>query len=221
MSHTAHHTAEAVALAAAALKGTDVSYPLFSLHALQMRPSPGVEWVDCPARLFLQERAGAWIVALCGTTSRLFHTSTYDQYSFKLDEQEFVDRFELLAYFQNQRQQILALLDQTGAIKLGQHGELETVTPELGQALSLDQMQRAVSGVIDIHSWAGEHQAHALTDTSLVIHTDGKYTGSPINALATCLWFLVYPLGVYSSGGYGKPDFVVGDVLLVRDTLLR
>ena len=212
--------AETAALEAAALKGTDTAYPLFSLHALQMRPHAAAEWQDCPARLFLQERDGAWIVALCGTTSRLFHTSTYDGYAFKLGERGFVDRFQLLAFFRTQRQQIYKALNQTGAVALRLSGEVEAITPALTTALSLDQMQQAVDGFIEVHSWAGEHEAQGLAATSLVQNEEGKYQERPINALATCLWYQVYPLGVYS-GPAGAADVIVGDVLLVRNSCLR
>lgn len=214
-------TAQEVALDAAALTGADATYPLFSLHALQMRPHAGGEWQDCPARLFLQERDEARIIALCGTTSRQFTTSTYDGFSFKLGERGFVDRFQLLTFFRLQRQLILQLLDQTGAVRLSLGGDVEPVALELGTNLSLDQMQEAVGGFISIHSWDGEQQAHKLDGTCLVLDEDGKDARKPINALATCLWYQVYPLGTYSTAGQGAPDYIVGDVLLARDSVLR
>jgi hypothetical protein len=220
MSLNAHQRAEAAALDAAALKGTDTTYPLLSLHALQMRPHTGGEWQQCPTRLFLQERDGAWIVALCGTTSRLFHTSAYDHYSFKLGERGFVDRHQLLAFFRQQRQSVLRTLDQTGAVLLRLTGEVEAVALELGPVLSTEQMQDAVQGDIDIHTWAGEHDAHNLTGTCLVMDAEGKFYGKSINALATCLWYQVYPLGRYSSGRPGAADVIVGDVLLVKEAAL-
>lgn len=219
MSHV-NTAAEEAALAAAALKGDEAQRPLYSLHAAQMRPHAGSQWQECPARLFLQQGPGAFIIALCGTTSRQFQTSTYDGYRFKLGEREFTDRFALLEFFSGQRELMMRMLGQTGAVLLRTTGEVEAVTPALDRVLSLEQMQQAVGGFIDVHTWDGEQEAHQLGDTCLVIEEEGKYYGRPINALATCCWYQVYPLGVYSSGKTGAADVIVGDVLLVREAAI-
>ena len=213
-------SAEQVALDAAALVGAEVDYPLFSLHAAQMCSPATGRWMCCPGRLFLQQSPNARIVALCGTTSRLFETTTYDNYAFRLGEQEFAGRRQLLDYLVSQYALLTTLLDRTGALLLGVDGTVEVVAPEAvapadGPVLSLSQMQKAVDGWIDIHTWSGEPTSPLLTDTSLVFNADAKFTGAPINALATACWFQIYPLSKYTL------DFIVGDVLLVQERVLR
>ena len=85
-------------------------------------------------------------------------------------------------------------------------GTVQEVAPRNGKAFKLREMQRMVGG--DIEICYPPSKAGAI----MVINTDGKILGLPLNRLATEMWQEFCQAGSARSG-----DPIVGDVLLCHD----
>ena len=187
---------------------------LFSLHTTELL-RPAAENLSLPPRLFLQTTPGAaaQIVALCGTTGKLFNTSTYNAGPFLLAGGELYSTREALGGFF--RQQHAQMLPAEGtAMLLGVDGSLREIRPEKGRkSFRLPQLYAVLeANYVDVHCpQHGPYEGYIL-----VFDDEGKDRQRPINPLATAIWFETYPLDRYA-----PVDVVAGPVLLMKSNLMR
>jgi len=187
---------------------------LFSLHSTELVKSGGANF-PLPPRLFLYTRPGqpTQIVALCGTTGKLFLTTTYDREPLQVvGGSQYATRQALGEHFQAQH---TAMLPADGAaMLLGVDGSIREVRPEKGRkTFGLAQLCAALTAnYIDVHCpQHGPYEGYIL-----VFDDEGKDRRRLINPLATAAWFETYPLEHYS-----PVDVVAGPVLLMKSTLMR
>lgn len=191
---------------------------LFSLHSTQLASSaPGQPgWRELPPRLFLKVRpsrpGSARISALCGTTSQLFTTSSYNGGPFRLASgQELATVQQLGTYFASQ---FAAMLPADGAgMVLGTDGSLTEIRPTKGKSFKLAQLTQVIGCEwVDVLRFGhGPYQEYIL-----VIDDEGKFKEQPINPLATAIWYETYPVADYS-----PIDVVAGRVVLMKCNLLK
>lgn len=81
------------------------------------------------------------------------------------------------------------------------------VKPANGHYFTLEELQRAVGGRIEIIPL----EKDGLDSRLLVIHEEGKLISLPFNVLATFEWIRYY----------GETDFVSGDCIICRPDLIR
>ncbi|MFN8323977.1 MAG: DUF3846 domain-containing protein [Chitinophagales bacterium] len=81
------------------------------------------------------------------------------------------------------------------------------VKPANGRYFTLEEMQRAVGGRIEIVPLEKE----GLDDRLLVVHEEGKLISPPLNVLATFEWMRYY----------GETDFIFGDCIICHPDLIR
>jgi hypothetical protein len=152
-------------------------------------------------------------VALCGTTGKLFPTTTYDSAPLQVvGGQEYASREALGEYFQAQHAAMLPV--EGTAMLLGVDGSVTEVRPEKGRkTFALAQLCAALeASYIDVHCpQHGPYQGYML-----VFDDEGKNRRRPINSLATAAWFETYPLDQYS-----PVDVVAGPVLLMKSAMMR
>lgn len=187
---------------------------LFSLHNTELVKSEGAN-SPLPPRLFLYTQPGqrTQIVALCGSTGKLFPTTTYDRGPLQVvGGLVYPSREALGEYFQTQH---AAMLPAEGAaMLLGVDGSVTEVRPEKGRkTFGLTQLCATLEAdYIDVHCpQHGPYQGYML-----VFDDEGKDRRRPINPLATAAWFETYPLDQYS-----PVDVVAGPVLLMKSSMMR
>ncbi|WP_345237920.1 hypothetical protein [Hymenobacter saemangeumensis] len=187
---------------------------LVSLHSTELVRPEGVNF-PLPPRLFLYTQPGrrTQIVALCGTTGKLFPTTTYDRGPLQLvGGRQYATRQALGEHYQAQH---AAMLPADGAATLlGVDGSIREVRPEKGRkTFGLAQLCAALkASYIDVHCpQHGPYKGYIL-----VFDDGGKDRRRPINPLATAAWFETYPLEQYS-----PVDVVAGPVLLMKSGLMR
>ena len=187
---------------------------LFSLHTTELL-RPAAARLPLPPRLFLRTAPGesAQIVALCGTTGKLFTTSAYNAGPFLLAGGElYPSREALAAFFQQQHARMLPA--EGAAMLLGIDGSLREIRPEKGRkSFRLPQLYATLeANYVDVHGpQHGPYEGYIL-----VFDDEGKDRQRPINPLATAIWFETYPLDRYA-----PVDVVAGPVLLMKSNLLR
>lgn len=187
---------------------------LFSLHNTELVKPEGANF-PLPPRLFLRMAPGqpALIVALCGTTGKLFSTTSYDGGPFQVvGGDAYATRQALGAFFQTQHAGMLPA--EGAAMLLGVDGSTREVRPEKGRkSFGLAQLYATLEAdYIDVHCpQHGPYEGYIL-----VFDDEGKDRRRPINPLATAAWYETYPLEHYS-----PVDVVAGPVLLMKSALLR
>jgi hypothetical protein len=187
---------------------------LFSLHNTELVKPLGANF-PLPPRLFLYTQPGGptRIVALCGTTGKLFPTTTYDRDPLQVvGGQEYASRETLGEYFQAQHAAILPA--KGAATLLAVEGSVREVRPEKGRkTFGLTQLCAALeANYIDVHCpQHGPYEGYML-----VFDDEGKDRRRPINPLATAAWFETYPLDQYL-----PVDVVAGPVLLMQSSMMR
>lgn len=190
------------------------NYLLFSLHNTELIQPEGANF-PLPPRLFLRTASGqpAVIVALCGTTGRLFLTTAYDHGPFQVVAgSEYATRQALGAFFQAQHAGMLPA--EGAAMLLGVDGSTREVRPEKSRkSFDLAQLYATLdANYIDVHCpQHGPYEGYIL-----VFDDEGKDRRRPINPLATAAWYETYPLEHYS-----PVDVVAGPVLLMKSNLMR
>jgi hypothetical protein len=187
---------------------------LFSLHTTELVKPEGAN-LPLPPRLFLRTAPGqpALIMALCGTTGKLFPTTSYDGGVFQVvGGAAYASRQDLGAFFQTQHAGMLPA--EGAATLLGVDGSTREVRPEKGRkSFGLAQLYAVLeANYIDVH--CPQHGPYARY--ILVFDDEGKDRRRPINPLATALWYETYPLEHYA-----PVDVVAGPVLLMKSDLLR
>ena len=193
---------------------------LFSLHstrrATAAEPDGPRTWRELPTRLFLEVRPAAptqtRISALCGTSGRLFSTSSYNAGPFRLEGgAEFAGIQELGRYYATQ---FAAMMPAEGAgMVLGNDGSLTEIRPTKGKTFKLAQLTEAIGCEwVDVLNFKhGPYQ-----DYILVIDDEGKLNERPINPLATAIWYETYPVADYQ-----PIDVVAGRVVLMKSKMLK
>ncbi|MBL0310155.1 MAG: DUF3846 domain-containing protein [Bacteroidetes bacterium] len=81
------------------------------------------------------------------------------------------------------------------------------IKPANGRYFTLEEMQRAVGGRIEIIPLDRD----GLDDRVLVVDEEGKLISLPLNVLATLEWIRYY----------GETDFVAGDAIICHPELIR
>lgn len=81
------------------------------------------------------------------------------------------------------------------------------IEPENGKYFTLEEMQSAVGGRIEIIPLESE----GLEDLLLVVHEEGKLISLPLNILGTIEWIRYY----------GETDFVSGNCIICHPDLIR
>jgi Domain of unknown function (DUF3846) len=99
------------------------------------------------------------------------------------------------------------------ATLLRHDGTQEPITPKNGKYFTLQEMQTAVGGYIDILSPPG--------DVVFVINDDGK-AQFPKNVRATLLWMTTWFAGVENKDDLDfQGDFLAGDVIMAPSNMVR
>lgn len=83
------------------------------------------------------------------------------------------------------------------ALWIKSNGAVDTVTPAVGEAFTLEELQRIVGGYIEI--------VRATAGRWMVLNEDGKRLDLPLNIVATVM---------YHAAGGREDDVIVGDVLV-------
>lgn len=194
---------------------------LFSLHSSKLatheKDGQGQHlWRELPPRLFLEVRPGhpalTRISALCGTTGKLFGTSSYNVGPFRLASgQQFEEMQEIGSYFATQHEGMMPA--DGAAMLLGTDGQLTEIRPSKGKSFKLPQLCQALGceWIDVITPQHGPYQGYIM-----VIDDEGKFKELPINPLATAVWYQIYPLADYS-----PVDVVAGPVLLMKSKMMR
>lgn len=83
------------------------------------------------------------------------------------------------------------------ALLIKSTGDVQNISPQSGKEFSLEEMQSAVGGYIEILDIG-----HAKDHFFMIVNEEGKLRNLPINMTATAL---------------AKIDLIVGDVLVVNE----